>query len=98
MQNFFQSIEGKKSIAEHVSIILSYQHTGLLDRKKAIEVYKTFNFTHADYNTLMNTTATVTNSLIQIDSAPDDVVVENLKKQALWAMEEEYLRNSGIKI
>ena len=98
MQNFFQSIEGKKSIAEHVSIILSYQHTRLLDRKKAIEVYKTFNFTHADYNTLMNTTATVTNSLIQIDSAPDDVVVENLKKQVLWAIGEEYLRNSGIKI
>ena len=46
----------------------------------------------------MNTTGTVTNSLIQIDSAPDDVVVENLKKQVLWAMGEEYLRNSGVKI
>ncbi len=98
MQNFFQPIEGKKSIAEHVSIILSYQHTGLLDRKKAIDVYKTFNFTHADYNIIMNTTAAVTNSLIQIDLAPDNVIIENLKKQALWAMGEEYLRNSDIKI
>lgn len=97
MQDILQTIERQKAIAEHISIILNYQYTNLLDREKAIEIYKKFNLTHADYNIMMNTEAAVTNSLIQIDSATDEVIVDNLKKQALWAMGEEYLINLGIK-
>ena len=98
MQEIFQNIEKTKSIAEHISIILKYQHTGLFDRSKAIEVYKSFNLAHADYNIIMNTTTVVTNSLIQIDSATDEIIVENLKKQALWATSEECLRKLGINL
>ncbi|MDD7417714.1 MAG: hypothetical protein SPI86_03800 [Treponemataceae bacterium] len=86
MQNPFQTGEKTKSIAEHISIIREYQQRGLLDRTKALEVYKKFNFEHVDYCTLMNATAAATNSSIQIDSARDQILVDNLKRQALWAV------------
>ena len=43
MQNPFQTVEKAKSIAEHISIIREYQQRGLLDRTKALEIYKKFN-------------------------------------------------------
>ena len=96
MQNPFQTVEKAKSIAEHVSIIHDYQQTELFDRPKALEVYKKFNFEHADYCVLMNTAAAATNSSIQIDSASDKILVENLKRQALWAVRKEVLASMGI--
>lgn len=95
MQNPFQTVEKTKSITEHISIIREYQQSGLLDRTKALEIYKKFNFEHEDYCTLMNTTAAATNSSIQIDSASDQILVDNLKRQALWAVGEESLIEMG---
>ena len=95
MQNPFQTVEKAKSIAEHISIIREYQQRGLLDRTKALEIYKKFNFEHEDYCTLMNATAAATNSSIQIDSASDQILVDNLKRQALWAVGEESLIEMG---
>ena len=60
MQNPFQTVEKAKSIAEHISIIRDYQQTGLLDKTKAIEVYRKFNYEHQDYYAAMNTTAVAT--------------------------------------
>lgn len=91
MQNSFQTAEKTKSVAEHISIIRDYQQTGLFDRPKALEIYKKFNLENADYCVLMNTTAAATNSSIQIDSASDKIIVENLKRQALWVVGEEPL-------
>lgn len=48
MQNPFQTVEKAKSIAEHISLIREYQQSGLLDRTKALEIYKKFNFEHED--------------------------------------------------
>ena len=96
MQNPFQTVEKAKSIAEHISLIRDYQHSGLLDRTKALEIYKKFNFEHEDYCTLMNATAAATNSSIQIDSASDQILVDNLKRQALWAVGEESLIEMGV--
>ena len=96
MQEIFQNIDKTKSIAEHISIILKYQQTGLFDRAKALEVYKSFNLIHSDYNIFMNETAAATNSLILIDSATDEIIVENLTRQALWAVGADYLKNIGI--
>ena len=96
MREIFQNIDKTKSMAEHILIILKYQQTGLFDRAKALEVYKSFNLTHEDYNIFMNETAAATNSLIQIDSATDEIIVENLKRQALWAVGADYLKNIGI--
>ena len=96
MQNPFQTVEKAKSIADHVSIICEYQKTGLFDRGKALKVYKKFNREHADYCVLMNTRAAATNSSIQIDSASDKSLVENLKGQALWAVGKESLLSMGI--
>lgn len=98
MQNPFQAVEKAKSIAEHVSIIRDYQQTGLFNRIKALKVYKKFNREHADYCVLMNTRAAATNSSIQIDSASDKSLVENLKGQALWAVGKESLLSMGITI
>lgn len=95
MQNPFQTVEKAKSIAEHISLIREYQQSGLLDRTKALEIYKKFNFEHEDYCTLMNATAAATNSCIQIDSASDQILVDNLKRQALWAVGEESLIEMG---
>lgn len=96
MQNPFQTVEKAKSIAEHISLIREYQQSGLLDRTKALEIYKKFNFEHEDYCTLMNATAAATNSSIQIDSAGDQILVANLKRQALWAVGEESLIEMGV--
>ena len=96
MQNPFQTVEKAKSITEHISIIREYQQSGLLDRTKALEIYKKFNFEHEDYCTLMNATAAATNSSIQIDSASDQILVDNLKRQALWAVGEESLIEMGV--
>ena len=95
MQIPFLTVEKAKSIAEHISIIREYQQSGLLDRTKALEIYKKFNFEHEDYCTLMNATAVATNSGIQIDSASDQILVDNLKRQALWAVGEESLIEMG---
>ena len=96
MQNPFQTVEKAKSIAEHISLIREYQQSGLLDRTKALEIYKKFNFEHEDYCTLMNATAAATNSSIQIDSAGDQILVDNLKRQALWAVGEKSLIEMGV--
>ena len=96
MQNPFKNVEKAKSIAEHISLIREYQQSGLLDRTKALEIYKKFNFEHEDYCTLMNATAAATNSSIQIDSASDQILVDNLKRQALWAVGEESLIEMGV--
>ena len=96
MQNPFQTVEKAKSIAEHISLIREYQQSGLLDRTKVLEIYKKFNFEHEDYCTLMNATAAATNSSIQIDSASDQILVDNLKRQALWAVGEESLIEMGV--
>ena len=77
MQELLQNIEKAKSIAEHISIILTYQNTGFLDRSKAIEVYKSFNLAHTDYTIYMNRKAVITDTLIQIESATDTTIVDN---------------------
>ena len=96
MQNPFQTVEKAKSIAEHISLIREYQQSGLLDRTKALEIYKKFNFEHEDYCTLMNATAAATNSSIQIDSESEQILVDNLKRQALWDVGEESLIEMGV--
>jgi len=96
MHNPFQTVEKAKSVAEHVSIIRDYQQTGLFDRPKALEIYKKFNLENADYCVLMNTTAAVTNSSIQIDSSDNKILVDNLISQALWAVGKESLLSMGI--
>ena len=96
MHNPFQTVEKTKSIVEHVSIIRIYQQTGLLDKAKAIEVYRKFNYEHQDYYATMNATAIITNSRIQINSASDKSLVENLKRQALWAVGKESLLSMVI--
>ncbi len=98
MQELLQNIEKAKSITEHISIILTYQNTGFLDRSKAIEVYTSFNFAHKDYTILINTKAVITDTLIQIDSATDRTIIDNLRSQVLWATSEEYLKSIGIMI
>lgn len=98
MHNPFQTVEKAKSIAEHISIIRDYQQTGLFDRPKALEIYKKFNLENADYCVLMNTTAAATNSSIQMDSASDQILVDNLISQALWAVGKEVLASVGITI
>lgn len=98
MHNPFQTVGKAKSIAEHISIIRDYQQTGLFDRPKALEIYKKFNLENADYCVLMNTTAAATNSSIQIDSASDQILVDNLISQALWAVGKEVLASMGITI
>lgn len=96
MQNPFQTVEKAKSVAEHVSIIRIYQQTGLLDKAKAIEVYRKFNYEHQDYYAAMNTAAATTNSSIQIDSSDNKILVDNLISQALWAVGKEVLASVGI--
>jgi hypothetical protein len=96
MQNPFQTAEKAKSIAEHVSIIRIYQQTGLLDKAKAIEVYRKFNYKHQDYYAAMNATAIITNSRIQIDSSDNKNLVDNLISQALWAVGKEVLASMGV--
>ncbi|MBO5606519.1 MAG: hypothetical protein J5930_01345 [Treponema sp.] len=96
MQNPFQTVEKAKSISEHISVIREYQQRGLLDRTKALEIYKKFNFEHDDYCILMNATAAATNSGIQIDSASNQILVDNLKRQALCAVGEESLIEMGV--
>lgn len=96
MHNPFQTAKKTNSVAEHVSIIRIYQQTGLLDKAKAIEVYRKFNYEHKDYYAAMNTTAAATNSSIQIDSASDQILVDNLISQALWAVGKESLLSMGI--
>jgi len=98
MQELLQNIEKAKSIAEHISIILTYQNTGFLDKEKAIEIYKSFNFAHTDYTILMNTKAVISDTLIQIDTATDRTIIDNLRSQVLWATSEEYLKSIGIMI
>ena len=44
----------------------------------------------------MNATAAATNSSIQIDSAGDQILVDNLKRQVLWAVGEESLIEMGV--
>lgn len=96
MHNPFQTAEKTKSVAEHVSIIRIYQQTGLLDKAKATEVYRKFNYEHQDYYAAMNATAAATNSSIQIDSASDQILVDNLISQALWAGGKESLLSMGL--
>lgn len=98
MQNPFQTAEKTKSVAEHVSIIRIYQQTGLLDKAKAIEVYRKFNYEHQDYYAAMNATAIITNSRIQIDSSDNKNLIDNLIRQALWAVGKESLLSMGITI
>lgn len=96
MQNPFQDIESKKSIAEHISIIREYQQTGSFDKEKAIKIYKAFNIEHADYYCTMTAEATISNKLTNIDYASNVDLIENLKLQAKWAVSEEYLKSLGI--
>ena len=96
MHNPFQTVEKTKSVAEHISIIRIYQQTGLLDKAKAIEVYRKFNYEHQDYYAAMNATAIITNSRIQIDSSDNKILVDNLISQALWAVGKESLLSMGI--
>lgn len=96
MQELLHNIENAKSIAEHISIILTYQNTGFLAKEKAIEIYKSFNYAHTDYTIIINTKSVITDTLIQIVSATDRTIIDNLRSQVLWATSEEYLKNIGI--
>lgn len=97
MQNPFQDIKSKKSIAEHISIIREYQQTSSFDREKAIKIYKSFNLEHLEYNCTINAVTKIANNHITIDNAPDDVLIDNLKLQAKWAVGEDYLKSFGIR-
>ena len=98
MTNVFQTSEKAKSIAEHMSIILEYQNTGLFDRERATDIYKKFNAEHPDYNLALNVTAVASNTLTKIDYLPNNTLIYNLKLQAEWALGKEYLKSFGITV
>ena len=98
MGNPFEEVDKQKTITEHTSIILSYQRTGFLDREKAIKKYKDFNSTHSEYNAFVNTAGTITNTLISIDMAENEIIITNLKQQLLWLVGSEQLNSMGIKV
>ncbi len=96
MNNPFLNLEKAKSVAEHISIIFEYQQKSFLNKDKALEIYKTFNLAHPDYYAAVTAKATATNSLSLIDFASDEIIIQNLKSQLLWAVGEEYMKNTGI--
>ncbi len=98
MTNVFQNSEKAKSIAEHINIILKYQQTGIFDRYRAREICKRFNIENPEYSSAISTVAITTNNLISIDTASDNVLINNLKLQAVWSMGEEYLKTIGITV
>ena len=92
------AIDNKKTIAEHTAIILTYQNTGFLDKENAIKKYKDFNLMHPNYYATMKLETCLTNTNINIEDAPSDVIINNLSAQLLWLAGEEYLKTVGIKI
>ena len=98
MTNIFQTSEKAKSIAEHINIIRQYQQTDSFDRDRAREICKRFNVENPEYSSAISAAAIATNNLTSIDSAPDNVLINNLILQASWTMGEEYLKSFGIQI
>lgn len=96
MDNFIGTIEKVKTIEEHISIIREYQQSGYLDRKKAVEKFKMFNQEHPDYTSITNAAFLASKNLIQIDYATDEIIVSNLKLQAVWIIGKEKLKSFGI--
>ncbi len=92
------AIDNKKTIAEHTAIILTYQNTGFLDKENAIKKYKDFNLMHQDYYAAMKIETCLTNTNINIEDAPSNVIINNLSAQLLWLAGEEYLKTMGIKL
>ncbi len=98
MTNLFQSVEKAKTIAEHINIILKYQQTGIFDRDRTREICKRFNIENPEYSSAISAVAITTNNLTSIDTASDNVLINNLKLQAIWTMGEEYLKTIGITV
>lgn len=98
MTNPFQDTRKAKSIAEHIYIIRQYQRTGIFNRDRAREICKKFNIENPEYNSVISAAAITTNNLTSIDTASDNVLINNLKLQAVWAMGEEYLKTIGITV
>lgn len=98
MTNPFQDTRKAKSIAEHISIIRQYQQIGIFNRDKAREICKKFNVENPEYSSVISAAAIATNNLTSIDTAPDNVLINNLILQASWTMGEEYLKSFGIQI
>ena len=92
------AIDNQKTIAEHTAIILTYQNTGILDKENAIKKYKDFNLMHQDYYAAMKIETCLTNTSINIEDAPSNVIINNLSAQLLWLAGEKYLKTMGIKI
>ena len=98
MTNPFQDIGKAKSIAEHINIIRQYQQTDCFDRDRAREICKRFNIENPEYSSTISAVAIATNNLTSIDTAPDNILINNLILQASWTMGEEYLRTIGITV
>ena len=92
MQNPFKDNEKDKTIAEHATIIINYKKTSLLDRQYAIEKYKEFNRKYPDFNIQQTNANLITNNIIRIDDASNDVIVGNLYSQLLWLAGLDYLK------
>ena len=98
MTNPFQNTGKAKSIAEHINIIRQYQQTDCFDRDRAREICKRFNVENPEYSSAISAVAIATNNLTSIDTAPDNVLINNLILQASSTMGEEYLRTIGITV
>ena len=92
------TIDNQKTIAEHTTLILTYQNTGFLDKENAIKKYTDFNLMHPDYYATMRLETCLTNTNINIEDAPSGIIINNLSAQLLWLAGEEYLKTVGIKI
>ncbi len=79
-----KKIDGAKTAAEHESIILKYQQTGILDRDDAIKKYNDFNTNYPEYYINMMVTASASESAVPIDRMPNNVIVGNLQAQLLY--------------
>ena len=53
---------------------------------------------HPDYYATMRLETYLTNTNMNIEDAPSDVIINNLSAQLLWLTGEEYLKAMGIKI
>lgn len=91
-----KDLDRENTSAEHLSIILNYNKTKLLDRKNAIKKYIDFNKKYPEYNEQKEVFTTLTHSSIQIEHASDEVIVNNLYSQLLWFSGSGYLKSYGI--
>ena len=82
--NLNEPSDDKQTAIEHEYIILHYVQTGYLDRTDAIKKFKKFNDSHPEYALPMQAGAKASGSAIQIELAPDNVIIGNLNQQLFY--------------